>query len=122
MTLNITVASEWITLQSSDFRLTASGTDKALSDCAQKQFVLHYGEWSGLLCYTGVAKWGGHDTAQWLTTLLTNAKGAQTPGQVLDRIKVAGDRWIRWVPARHQRHTFTLATYEAGHARITIAS
>lgn len=53
MTLNITVAARWMMTQSSDFRLTRSGVP--LSDAAQKQVVLHYREWAGVVCYTGVA-------------------------------------------------------------------
>src|SRR2546430_4963401 len=71
ITLNITALAPWMIIQTSDFRLTGSKEENA----AQKQFVLAYFEWSGLLCYTGLAKWRAHETEKWLTDLLTHEPG-----------------------------------------------
>ncbi|ROP33517.1 hypothetical protein EDD30_6504 [Couchioplanes caeruleus] len=69
MTLNLTAVAPWMVIQSSDFRLTGTREENA----AQKQFVLVYFRWSALLCYTGIAKWRTHDTAAWLTDVLTKS-------------------------------------------------
>lgn len=55
LTLNVTVASRYLSVQTSDFRLTRGDTGAITSNSAQKQVVLHYMGWSGLLCYTGLA-------------------------------------------------------------------
>jgi hypothetical protein len=89
MTLNITLASPWMLAQTSDFRLTRGGTALALSDAAQKQIVLHYPHWSGLLCYTGAASFGTHDTGprvqqavqQELEAILTRLEKGLPPEQ-----------------------------------------
>jgi hypothetical protein len=112
MTLNITVAARWMMAQSSDFRLTTSGGGAVLSDIAQKQIVLQYRGWSGLICYTGVAQWGAHDTAQWLTQVLTHSGGERTVRQVIALMVREGNSWLRLVPRNQRSHSFTLITYE----------
>ena len=60
MTLNITVAAHSLMAQSSDFLLTQKeqdGSRSAVHEAAQKQVVLHYMDWSGLVCYTGLASY-----------------------------------------------------------------
>jgi hypothetical protein len=82
MTLNITLAARWLMAQSSDFRLTYKkndGTTGFKSHTAQKQFVLHYPEWSGLLCYTGIANYNQHDTVTWLQQVLVHPPDEQRP-------------------------------------------
>jgi hypothetical protein len=122
MTLNITLAARWLMAQSSDFRLTVDGKFDPKSSPAQKQVVLHYMGWSGLICYTGVASYGSHDTARWLGQILTHDAAPRTPGQVIERIRKKGNIWLRRVPAKYRRHTFTMITYEAGAAHIYLIS
>src|SRR3546814_12687434 len=81
MTLNITVAARWMMTQSSDFRLTRGG--HLVSDAAQKQVVLHYRDWAGVVCYTGVASAPGHDTAVWLEQVLTHPSAHRSPAMVV---------------------------------------
>jgi hypothetical protein len=50
MTLNLTLAARWMIVQTSDFKLT-TGPGKPPEETAQKQVVLRYSGWSGLLCY-----------------------------------------------------------------------
>lgn len=110
MTLNITVAARWLMAQSSDFRLTNS--DGVVSETSQKQVVLQYVGWSGLVCYTGVARYGRHDTARWLDNVLTHEDGQRKPSDVVDLLLRDGSAWLRRVPVQHRRHTFTMITYE----------
>jgi hypothetical protein len=55
MTLNLTLAARWMIVQTSDFRLTI-GPGTPPEETAQKQVVLKYRNWTGLLCYTGIAR------------------------------------------------------------------
>ncbi|HEY1157454.1 MAG TPA: hypothetical protein VGE95_14335 [Arthrobacter sp.] len=120
MTLNITVAARWLMAQSSDFRLTASGA--MVSETSQKQVVLQYMGWSGLVCYTGVARYGSHDTAAWLAEVLTHKPGQRSPEQVVNRLVDEGSRWLQRVPLEHKRHTFTMITYERGQPHVYVIS
>jgi hypothetical protein len=123
MTLNITVAARWLMAQSSDFRLTKPDTGASLCETAQKQVVLQYRDWSGLVCYTGVARWqGGHDTAAWLGDVLTHEPGQRTPKQVVQRITDEGSVWLRKVPRAMRRHTFTMIAYVGSKSRVYVIS
>ncbi|MFT8180731.1 hypothetical protein ACLXNF_24410 [Mycobacteroides chelonae] len=116
MTLNITLAARWLMAQSSDFRLTYEKTDGTIginSHTAQKQFVLYYTEWSGLLCYTGVAKYGSHDTAEWLTRILTHSiDEPRSPLDVANVVASEGSTWLPTIPKKYRYHTFTLIAYD----------
>src|SRR5229473_6849617 len=120
MTLNITLASRWLLAQSSDFRLTRGGT--SLTDAAQKQIVLHYPDWSGLLCYTGVASFGTHDTARWLTDIVSHPPDDRSPDDLVRLLVAEGNKWLPQVPAAYRRHTFTLLTYVRSKPHVYIIS
>jgi hypothetical protein len=116
MTLNITLAARWLMAQSSDFRLTCrkkDGTAGIVESAAQKQFVLHYPEWSGLLCYTGIAKHDKHDTVEWLQQVLTHPGDEQRgPRDVADAVASQASSSLRSIPKKHRRLTFTLIAYD----------
>lgn len=118
MTLNITLAARWLMAQSSDFRLTykkQDGTTGIAESTAQKQFVLHYREWSGLLCYTGIAKYDQHDTAKWLQKVLVHPFDEQRrPLDVANVVAAQGSTWLRNIPTQDRWHTFTLIAYDKG--------
>jgi hypothetical protein len=120
MTLNITVAARWLMTQSSDFRLTDS--EGTVSETSQKQVVLQYMGWSGLVCYTGVARYGPHDTAAWLADVLTHNRGQRSPEQVAKRLVEEGTVWLRRIPIRHRCHTFTMITYEREKPNVYVIS
>lgn len=120
VTLNITTAARWLMAQSSDFRLTMSGT--TVSETSQKQVVLQYMGWSGLLCYTGVAKFGSDDTAQWLTDALTHDIGQRRPEQIVNLLIEEGTRRLHRVPESQRFHTFTMITYEKGMPYVYVIS
>jgi hypothetical protein len=112
LTLNITVAARWMMAQSSDFRLTIEGRTRPVSETAQKQVVLQYFGWSGLICYTGIASWNGHDTEAWLSQVLTHEPGQRTPQQVISHVVTEANKWLIAIPPADRRHTFTLITYQ----------
>ena len=130
MTLNITVGASWLMAQSSDFRLTHEVIDTKTgqkqvvidSEVSQKQVVLHYIGWSGLICYTGVAKYGSHDTALWLEKVLGHDGGQRSPAQIVSLLIEEGSVWLRKIPAEHRRHTFTMITYEKAKPHIYVIS
>lgn len=122
MTLNITMAARWLMVQSSDFRLTQGGRI-TVSETAQKQVVLQYYGWSGLICYTGIATYGAHDTARWLGQVLVHDAGERTPDQVARRVASTGNRWLRKIPAKDRTlHTFTLVAHARDRAHIYLIS
>src|SRR3546814_700419 len=120
MTLNITVAARWMMTQSSDFRLTRGG--HLVSDAAQKQVVLHYRDWAGVVCYTGVASAPGHDTAVWLEQVLTHPSAHRSPAMVVQRLAEEGSKWLSRVPSAHRLHSFTMISYERGRPRVDVIS
>ncbi|HET6354665.1 hypothetical protein [Streptomyces sp.] len=119
MTLNITVAARWLMAQSSDFRLTSSGV--VVDEAAQKQVVLQYMSWSGLVCYTGVARFDSHDTAAWLAQVLSHELGQRSQQEVVNRLIEQGSVWLRQAPAPRW-HTFTVITYEKGKPCVYVIS
>jgi hypothetical protein len=109
VTLNLTLAARWMIVQTSDFRLTTG--PKPVSETAQKQVVLKYRNWTGLLCYTGIARWLSHDTAQWLTRILTHGPGEQRSPREIAEVLVKEGGWLRRVHINRRRHTFTLTLF-----------
>lgn len=88
----------------------------------QKLFVLAYERWTGLLCYTGVARNGNHNTANWLTRTLTHPLGERSPDSVLNALVSDGNTWLRRIPEASRFHTFTLAAFLKGRPRISAVS
>jgi hypothetical protein len=117
VTLNITPVARWLMTQSSDFRLTSIRNGKRVieSHTAQKQFILHYPRWSGLVCYTGIAAYDDgrgfrHDTAAWLQKVLEHPPDQQrSPEDVVGVLMKEGNVWLRRIPADQRFHTFTTA-------------
>ncbi|MGV9796670.1 hypothetical protein ACWDTP_01275 [Mycobacterium sp. NPDC003449] len=133
MTLNITTVAAWLMSQTSDFRTThRDSKNKSVvveSHTAQKQFVLLYPTWSGLLCYTGVAAARGtgfatpHDTAEWLEKLLEHPyERPQSPRDIANLIMSEGDTWLPKVPEKDRRTTFTMIAYERAIPRLWMIS
>ncbi|MFF1872991.1 hypothetical protein [Kitasatospora herbaricolor] len=120
MTLNLTLVSPNLIVQTSDFRL--SNEHGIVSSAAQKQTILQYCDWSGLLCYTGIADWGDHHTAAWLDQVLAHPRGHRTPQDVADALERRGRTWLRRIPQEHRVHTFTLAAFEDGRPTVYLIS
>ncbi|MDH6137985.1 hypothetical protein P3T37_007428 [Kitasatospora sp. MAA4] len=120
MTLNLTLVSPNLIVQTSDFRLTAGREIR--SHTAQKQTVLQYRDWSGLVCYTGIAQWGDHDTAAWLDQVLSHPAGQRSPQDIADTLARKGRAWLRRIPEEHRVHAFTLAAFEQGRPTVYLVS
>jgi hypothetical protein len=112
MTLNLTIGSSWLIGQTSDFKLGRIQGIGSSDESSQKQFVIKYRDWAGLLCYTDIAEYHSHNTADWLTEILTRPSSARlSPDSVIDSIKQEGDMWLPTVESKLRRHTFTLACF-----------
>lgn len=130
MTLNITPVARWLMIQSSDFRLTSIRNGKRVieSHTAQKQFILHYPKWSGLVCYTGIATYDDgrgfrHDTATWLQSMLEHPPDQQRSPEDVVRVLREANTWLRRIRADQRFHTFTMLAYDKkGVPRVWVLS
>jgi hypothetical protein len=130
VTLNITPVARWLMCQGSDFRLTSirNGTRTIESHTAQKQFILHYPKWSGLVCYTGIALYDDgrgfrHDTATWLQSVLEHSPDQQRSPEDVVRALREANTWLRRIPADQRFHTFTMLAYDKkGVPRVWVLS
>jgi hypothetical protein len=123
MTLNITLASKWAIYQSSDFKLTQkSGPRLVITNMPQKQVVLKYMDWVGLLAYTGIALYDKHRTLEWLTKVLTHAPARRSLNMILRALRDEGNKWITGVPLKDRYHTFTVVAFDAKGPRVTYVS
>ncbi|TQM46133.1 hypothetical protein FB388_3539 [Pseudonocardia cypriaca] len=124
MTLNITVVSSWLIGQTSDFKLFRSnGNRRDYDDSSQKQVVIKYPSWAGLLCYTGVAEHDSHKTAEWLIEMLTHDDGRhRTPNGITKILAKEGSSWLRSVPRKYRYHTFTLTYFQKGVPHLQVIS
>jgi hypothetical protein len=91
MTLNITLLTERAIYQSADFRLTNADTGKIITDASTKLVTLQYFEWDGFATYTGVGRWRGRDTSEWLVDWLRGLEDA-SPQDIAQRLFKA-ERW-----------------------------
>jgi len=123
MTLNITLLTERTIFQSADFRLTAADIGKIITDTSTKLVTLQYGEWDGFVSYTGIGRWQGRDTSEYIVDWLTGLDHA-TPEDVAARIRDKGTEWLRTIETawRRERHTFILATFKEGRPQLAIIS
>jgi hypothetical protein len=116
--------------QSSDFRLTHLDNGNTIIDShtAQKQFVLQYPKWSGLLCFTGIAEYRvpgfSLDTAAWLQQALEHPPDQlRSPKDVVDVLMREGNPLLRRIPPKDRRLTLTMIAYDAkGIPRIWVIS
>jgi hypothetical protein len=120
---NITVLTERAIYQSADFRLTDMDTRKLITDTSTKLVTLQYSEWDGFVSYTGVGRWEGRDTSEfivgWLTGL-TDGTFEHIATWICDR----GDEWLRKIERSWRRplHTFILAGFESGRPKLALIS
>lgn len=124
VTLNITLFDKERIYQSSDFRLTLDG--QVVTDSSTKAIVIQNTEFDGLITYTGVGKWAGRDTRDFVVEWLESV-GDVERWEVAASLGEAAQNWMirinRSVPER-QRLTLVLATFDKGSdgAQITVIS
>jgi hypothetical protein len=70
MTLIITALTKRTIYQSGDFRLADADSGRMISNSTTKLVLLHYGDWDGLIAYTGIGKWERLDTSEYVVRWL----------------------------------------------------
>lgn len=123
MTLNVTVLTPTTIYQSADFRLTNFDTGEVITDSSPKTVTFTFRSWLGFITYTGVGSWRNQDIstliADWLTGSAEISMADTARLVAANGTKLLRD-FERFYPRR--RHTFTLAGFENGGARVYVIS
>jgi hypothetical protein len=125
MTLNITLLTSGAIFQSADFQLTDGDTGDPLHTESMKIVTVHYPDWEGFVTYTGVGRWQGCDTTDWIVEWLTGL-GDASPDAVIQRIRERGTEFMRAIAGasrgRRYRHTFIFAAFVSGAPLVATVS
>lgn len=124
MTLVITVLTPKTIYQSADFRLSDFGSNQPLPTPSTKLVSLLNTAWTGFVSYTGVGKWDGKDTSEFIIEWLTGFQ-SRHPSDTCERLKELGAIWLNDIAARdaRRRHSFILSAFdEAGSYVATISN
>lgn len=124
MTLLITVVTQQAIYQSADFRLTDLNSGGLITDESSKLISLQYEGWSGFVAYTGIGRWKGRDTRDYLVDWLREFP-ATGVNDITERIRSMGTAWLGEIEKgtkKRQRHTFILAAFEAGKPIVAVVS
>lgn len=126
MTLNITLISPQVLFQSSDFRVSqwdsARKRYRTVDSAASKEALAFGWDWSATVCFTGVARaQGGVDVPSWLGERVQTLCGHGSFDELVDDLRSA-NKWLRHVPSAHRRHTFVVAGFDGGRARVSVVS
>jgi hypothetical protein len=125
MTLNLTLLTADAIYQSADFQLTDGNTNEPIHIESMKIVTVHYPSWEGFVTYTGVGRWKGRDTAEWIVEWLTRLEDA-SPDEVAERLRQRGTNFIRGIElapgGRRHRHTFIFASFMNGKPRVATIS
>lgn len=123
MTLNVTLLTEQTIFQSADLRLTNLDTRQVQSDTSTKLVVLQYAAGDGFVSYTGIGRWRGRDTSEYIIEWLAGTADA-TPAEIAERLCEKGTEWLTEIEAQigRQRHTFILAAFHTGAPQLWVIS
>jgi hypothetical protein len=125
MTLNLTLLTAEAIYQCADFRLTDGDSRLPLDNPSMKLVTVHYSEWEGFVTYTGVGRWRGRDTSEWIVDWLTGMQEA-SPDEVIERIREEGTDFLRTIErapgGRRYSHTFVLAAFVDGEPLVATIS
>jgi hypothetical protein len=124
MTLALTILGADAIYQSADLRLTNGDTGRVITDSSTKLVVVGDFEWKGFVSYTGLGRWRGRDTSQWVVDWMTGIPDSSPPA-VVARLVEAGTAWlaeIEHLTRRRHRHTFTVVGFVRGVATAWIVS
>jgi hypothetical protein len=110
VTLNLTLATRKIIYQMGDFRVTDTTTGEYKDHIAQKQVQIQRFRWSALVSFAGVGSVGNLGVSDWLAGQTRKIPGDATV-EALISLLLEADQWLRRVPPRHRRHTFTIAAF-----------
>lgn len=123
MTLNITLATQDRIYQSSDFQLTIPGKGAVDYD-SMKAVHLSGQHFYGALTYTGVGEWENRSTAEHVLEWLRSTDEIDFAG-LAQAVAEHGTEWLRRIHLRTRQrspHTFVIAGFEKGLARVAFIS
>jgi hypothetical protein len=90
-----------------------------------KLVTVHYPSWEGFVTYTGVGRWQGRDTAEWVLEWLTDMENG-SPEDVVGRLRERGTAFLRDIETarggRRHRHTFVFGCFVGGRPRVATIS
>jgi hypothetical protein len=94
MTLNLTLLTADAIYQSADFQLTDASTNEPLQTESMKLVTVHYTRWEGFVTCTGVGRWRGRDTSEWIVEWLTGLADS-SPDAVIERLRERGTAFLQ---------------------------
>lgn len=123
MTLLITVLTKEAIYQSADFRLTDLDSGGGQTDSSTKLIALQYSGWHGFISYTGIGKWDGKHTSEYVIDWLAGQDNL-TAQEIVDQIRDRGTDWLKRIETKWKRprHTFVLAAFSDAAPFISVIS
>lgn len=123
MTLNITLITKQSIYLSADHRITNADTKALITDTSTKLIVLQYGEWDGLVSYTGIGMWNYRDTSDYVVDWLTGIDKVG-PEQIAHKICEEGTNWLQNIEKKwcRKKHTFVFAAFQENTPAVYIIS
>jgi hypothetical protein len=123
MTLNVTVLTSTAIYQSADFMITDLKTRKEITNKSPKTVTLTYPSWVGFITYTGIGSWRDKDVSAFIVEWLTGSTNISM-AEAAEIVAAKGTQLLRdferFYPRRE--HTFILAGFEDGAARVYVIS
>lgn len=127
----MTLVTPWAIHQSADYRLAqldSTGSERfvPISNHSAKIVVVQYFEWTAFISYCGIGMWEGRHTYHWLSHWLTHDLGEQQSfDQIVQKVESSGSAWLGEITkplGKTPRHTFVVAAFVDGIARIALIS
>lgn len=119
MTLNITIATVHAVYQSADHRLSDVDTKTLISSQSSKNIEIRRQDWSGLLTYTGIGRWQGRDTHEFIHEWIATISNCSID-EFAEQVRRHATSWLKTIPEsdRVSSHIFTLATIDAHNTSV----
>jgi hypothetical protein len=117
MTLNLMLTSTSAVYLSGDFCLTYSGKREKTNPCVQKLVPVVRLRWSALVSFAGIAQTSdGLDVGNWIAEQMQDIPMGAYFGELPRRLLTA-DTWLRKVPPKDRRLTFSIVGFYGRHKR-----
>ncbi|MBI4260685.1 MAG: tetratricopeptide repeat protein [Actinobacteria bacterium] len=110
MTLNMTAITQRHAYQAADYRLTDAQTGEVRDFETQKCVIVTTFSWTALVCFTGIGRTSSLDISEWLAEQVKSV-GPDEPFDTLTDALISADSWLKAVPEKHRRHSFSIAAF-----------
>lgn len=124
MTLNITLLTPQAIYQSADFRLWDPVARAVLTDTSDKTVQVSGLEWSAFVTYTGVGRFGGRDTGEWIVSWLEGQEHGSFD-EMVEQLRKHGSAWLNDIASRtgaRPPHAFVAVTFQESKAKAAVVS